>query len=287
VSPLERRCRLLLLAYPAAYRRDRGEEIMGTLLEATPDGRKRPAVRDARALILGGLRARAAQNRGLSTAANLRFAVFLGVALFLSLHAFGYVDDFVASKLGPAGVPNYGPSGWPALLSGLAIAATVVLVWAGRRLVVGAAGLAAAAAVCYTAASSQGELAGQLVIQLLCLTAVVALARRMERPAYAWLWLIGVVVAVFTVPGFFQVLTYSTYLAFGLLVCVLAVSLAWIGIDARPAVALASYLLLFSFSVTLDNIAMGAGNWFGNPLLAGAAAIAALAVWRLRRQSVA
>jgi hypothetical protein len=32
---------------------------------------------------------------------------------------------------------------------------------------------------------------------------------------------------------------------------------------------------------------MGAGNWFGNPLLAGAAAIAVLAVWRLRRQSVA
>lgn len=286
MSPLERRCRLLLLAYPASYRRDRGEEIMGTLLEATPDGRKRPMMRDAQALILGGLRARAAQNRGLSTAANLRFGVFLGVAFFLSLHAFGYVDDFVTSKLGPTGVPYYGPSGWPALLSGLLIAAAVVMVWAGRRLVVGAAVLAAAAAVCYSAAS-QRELVGQLVIKLLCLTAVVALARRTERPAGAWLWLIGVVVAAFTLPGFFQVATYSTYLALGLQLCVLVVSLAWIGIDARPAVALASYLLLFSFSVTLDNLTMGAGNWFDNPLLAGAAAIAALAVWRLRRQSVA
>ena len=57
--------------------------------------------------------------------------------------------------------------------------------------------------------------------------------------------------------------------------------------STRPAVARASYLLLFSFSVTLDNLAMGAGSWFGNPLHAGAAAIAALAVWRLRRQSVA
>jgi hypothetical protein len=58
VSALERRCRRLLLAYPAWYRRRRGEEMLGTLLEASPPGRRLPSFRDTRALITGGLRVR-------------------------------------------------------------------------------------------------------------------------------------------------------------------------------------------------------------------------------------
>ena len=58
VSSLERRCRWLLLAYPAWYRRKRAGEMLGTLLETNPPGRQWPSFRDARALILGGLRVR-------------------------------------------------------------------------------------------------------------------------------------------------------------------------------------------------------------------------------------
>jgi hypothetical protein len=58
VTGLERRCRWLLRAYPAWYRRKRGEEMLGTLLEASPPGRRWPSVRDARALVIGGLRVR-------------------------------------------------------------------------------------------------------------------------------------------------------------------------------------------------------------------------------------
>jgi hypothetical protein len=58
VSPLERRCRWLLRAYPAWYRRDRGGEMLGTLLEASPPGARWPSFRDARALVFGGLRVR-------------------------------------------------------------------------------------------------------------------------------------------------------------------------------------------------------------------------------------
>jgi hypothetical protein len=58
VSPLERRCRWLLRAYPAWYRRDRGAEMLGTLLEASRPGARWPSFRDARALVLGGLRVR-------------------------------------------------------------------------------------------------------------------------------------------------------------------------------------------------------------------------------------
>jgi hypothetical protein len=58
VTLLERRCRWLLLTYPAWYRRRRGEEMLGTLLEASPPGQGWPSFRDTRALITGGLRVR-------------------------------------------------------------------------------------------------------------------------------------------------------------------------------------------------------------------------------------
>jgi hypothetical protein len=58
VTRLERRCRWLLLAYPAWYRRGRGGEMLGTLLEASPPGARWPSVRDARALVTGGVRVR-------------------------------------------------------------------------------------------------------------------------------------------------------------------------------------------------------------------------------------
>jgi hypothetical protein len=58
VSPLGRRCDWLLRAYPAWYRRKRAGEMLGTLLEASPPGQGWPAFRDARALIIGGLRVR-------------------------------------------------------------------------------------------------------------------------------------------------------------------------------------------------------------------------------------
>jgi hypothetical protein len=60
VTPLERRCQLLLRAYPAWYRRERAEEMLDTLLEASPPGRRRPSFRDTRTLVIAGLRVRGA-----------------------------------------------------------------------------------------------------------------------------------------------------------------------------------------------------------------------------------
>jgi len=58
VTPLERHCRWLLRAYPAWYRRKRAEEMLGTLLEASPPGSRWPSFRDTRALVIGGIRIR-------------------------------------------------------------------------------------------------------------------------------------------------------------------------------------------------------------------------------------
>jgi hypothetical protein len=58
MTPLERRSRLLLRAYPGWYRRERAGEMLDTLLETSPPNRRWPSARDARALLVGGLRVR-------------------------------------------------------------------------------------------------------------------------------------------------------------------------------------------------------------------------------------
>ncbi len=54
MTALERRFRWLLHAYPAWYRRERAGEMLDTLLEASPPGRRWPSIRDSRALVVGG-----------------------------------------------------------------------------------------------------------------------------------------------------------------------------------------------------------------------------------------
>ncbi len=112
MSKLERRCKLLLTAYPAEYRRARGEEILGTLLEATPPGRGWPQARDVRALIIGGLRARAMANRRLGAGADIRLGVLLGVALELSAGAAGFLRDFATGPATFPTAPDTAASGW-------------------------------------------------------------------------------------------------------------------------------------------------------------------------------
>jgi hypothetical protein len=57
---LARRYRRWLLAYPRAYRRERGPEILATLLDAAGPSRSRPAAREAALLVRHGLGQRVA-----------------------------------------------------------------------------------------------------------------------------------------------------------------------------------------------------------------------------------
>ena len=139
MSPLERRCRLLLRAYPAAYRRDRGDESLGKLLEVTPAGRSWPRARDARSLTFAGLRERAAHNSRLTTAANVRTAALIGVAAYLTFSIAGYLSVLIVSEL-ETGRAELSPA--PAGEIGVAslLAVTVVLAWVSRRRVLVLAG---------------------------------------------------------------------------------------------------------------------------------------------------
>jgi hypothetical protein len=85
---LERRCRALLVAYPAEYRARRGDEIVGTLLEAAGPHRRTPRVADAADVLAGGMRCRLAVGTitglepGLVIAAPVALALAAGIAMF-------------------------------------------------------------------------------------------------------------------------------------------------------------------------------------------------------------
>jgi len=87
MSPAERRCRRLLLAYPASYRAQRGDEIVSTMLDATPAGRL-PRLADQVDLVASGLRRRlgtariAGLDAGLARAAPVALALAAGISTF-------------------------------------------------------------------------------------------------------------------------------------------------------------------------------------------------------------
>lgn len=190
MSPLERRCRLLLRPYPAACRRDRGEEILGTLLEITPAGRSWPRARDARSLTFAGLRERAAHNTRVTTAANVRTAALIGVAAYLAFSIAGYLSVLILSEL-ETGQAELSPATAGEIVVASFLAGTVVLAWVSRRRILVLAGaVPAAAAVCY-AGPWRPWLIGGIVTLLICLAALTVLAGGTERPSRRWLWLIG------------------------------------------------------------------------------------------------
>jgi hypothetical protein len=284
ISTFERHCGLLMRAYPAAYRSERGEEIIGTLLETTPEGRAWPLPRDIRSLVTGGLSARAALNRRNTTAANLRVAVLVGVAAYL---AFAVAEDLGAFLLKAeydlidfrVGSPV--PFGWPTLLAAALIAATVVLAWVSSRRTIVLVSVAAAALVLAWHWPSGGV--GVAVAELACLAVLLTLARR-ERLDRRWLWLVGPIALA-------GLLLYTDTDAIGafalcLLVALAVVSLALVAIDARAAIAMAVFLLGLWMSAAIGNLGMGFAAFLTElPFLGICAALAAAAIWRLRRQS--
>jgi hypothetical protein len=280
-TALERRCRLLLRAYPAAYRQDRGEEIIGTLLEATPAGRSWPLARDVRGLFMGGLRARAALNRRLTTAANLRIAALVAVAGYLAFSALVYLRVGVLAMTEMTGRTHQ--AGWLLLPVAALVGLVAAMVWvSSRKGVLLAASITAAAGVSLAGGWRPTAL-GWPVIELACLATVMLLAGRGERPGGRWLWPVAVVAALPLVVG---LLPRAGTLAFGMLLLAMGfVSVLWVVIDARPAIATAVFLLAFWLPSGIDNLARGVGIAAGVPVLAIVTVLTAVALWRLHRQS--
>jgi hypothetical protein len=295
MSALERHCRSLLLAYPAWYRRDRGDEMLDTLLAATADGRRWPSVRDARGLVVGGLRVRAGLGVRQPMRVNLRLSVMLAIALLV------LIQSGIDLALGISGVRHAIAGGPPAadlLSDGLPIAAgllalvVVVAAWLGRRV------LAVTAAGVSLALSAAGfAITRPVPVELLRLLPAMALpiglallARGGQRMPTSWLWLAGPAFAAPALlsvglpdgfPALYQSLAVLVWAGFGMV-------LLWMLVDARLALAIA---LVFIYGRLVTSLMLLVQ--FGSPLeawtwylpVAGALLLASLAAWKIRRQA--
>jgi hypothetical protein len=285
VTLLERRARRLLHVYPAVYRRERGEEIIGTLLDAS-DNRNWPRLRDVRALVVGGLKARAAQNRQRTVGANLRVAVMTGLAMYVSLCVAVYVANLALGlMISSQRFPGW--TSWPAaLIAGLA-GATIALAWTAPRYIVVAGALAASAAVVFYA-PADGELLGSRLLQVLALAGLAAVAPRTGHPSRRWLWLPGLIVVSWTLfqlsVGAWFMPTWGLF-APGLPLLAFAVAgVLWMAIDARLMIAVLTYLALIMLQAPVTD-PWGLAAPTSLPFLGVIIALAASAAWLLRRQS--
>jgi hypothetical protein len=279
VSRFERHCGLLLRAYPAAYRSERTEEIIGTLLETTPEGREWPLPRDIRGLVAGGLSARAALSRRNTAAVNLRVAVLVGVAAYLAYVVAGDLGALLfAAEHGTVhlGGASASPFGWPTLVVAALTVVALVLAWLSRRRAVALAGAAPAAAAIGVVGPWGSFASGFAVTELICLAVLVALAGP-QRPERRWLWPIVLIVVAEVLPA----MQLGQLVLLSLLLLFLVVSIAWLAIDARPAIAMVTLVLMAYLPPAIGNFAMPA-TW---PELAICVVVAAPALWLLRRQS--
>ncbi|MER5459040.1 hypothetical protein ABT008_30175 [Micromonospora sp. NPDC002389] len=133
MTGLERRYRHLLRAYPADYRRERGEEIVGTYLDLADPGRRWPSVADAADLVRGGLRQRLRAAGAGDVVPGVRLAALLALATAAFLAAFWALAE-VQPPPAAWGLPSFGPFvsigivAWSAWL----VAVLLVLVAPGR-----------------------------------------------------------------------------------------------------------------------------------------------------------
>ncbi len=130
-SALERWYRRLLAWFPAEHRRAYGDEMIGVLLAAGSEGRRRPAAGDVIDLIRGGLRARLRQAGDGSPDVGWRdaLAVFSIVAPAMALEYFvvNNAVDWAYKLLSyPPGMALYVNNG-PIALGGLVIFLAVTL----------------------------------------------------------------------------------------------------------------------------------------------------------------
>lgn len=185
MTAIERHCRWLLVVYPRWYREERADEIVDTLLEAAGPNRSWPSSKDARALILAGLRVRAGMQQRLTAGANVKQALLLAAVLLLA--------EYSASDLGIVG-GEWGrifPSmlfAWLNLVLGLATLAVMVGAWFGPGRIVAAAAIATACLWAYQPSDNQLDRAIQPIAAL---GFIAIMAFRRERLARSWLWLVG------------------------------------------------------------------------------------------------
>src|SRR5437667_8243019 len=130
---LERRYRSLLRVYSAGYRAERGEEILGTLLETARPGQTRPTVADTMDLFAGGVRQRLGLNQVPGLAAGMAVAGPVALVLAASVGVLGLSVYWWARNAGALDHPSSPGDLWmPVVLWGLWPVAALVRAAAPR-----------------------------------------------------------------------------------------------------------------------------------------------------------
>jgi uncharacterized protein (TIGR03382 family) len=266
VNRLERRARRLLRAYPPEYRASRGEEITGTLLEATPPDRNWPPARDTVSVIVAGLRARRDANLRQGLPVSLRQAAVLGIAMFLvqiPCDLLGTVVDEAVSGRGFGLPPDYA---WELLPAAVLVTVILAAAWYGRRSLVAVPAVAAATAavVYYLAGRSPSQ--GNVVLILAwpvvsALAVLMPLTSRTARPPRSLLWLVCLPLGLTLLDGLAYAVPFhidyalpvrpvgpavllfpfTTYLS----LVTVAVAVCWLVTDVRPLAGLVLMFLLY------------------------------------------
>ncbi|TDB81776.1 hypothetical protein [Micromonospora sp. KC721] len=307
---LEAWYRLLLCAYPRHYRRERGAEMIGTLMEAAGTDQRRPTVREAVILILRGLQARAGTHHARSVGAGTRGALRLAVLLLLAYATAGSLIE--SGRVLSRAVADRAVEYPPELLHPLVtvIAGSAVVAVAGGRYVLGlltALGTCALTLVVlrltyFTVDNVTGE-RHYLPIEFVRDFAMpdptlwpLPLAVLLLVPLIRWpapgtgrpvAWLLAVPVAVLSLPTGYNV---TINLQPAPTVVVMAGFLLWVAVDARATIA-AGVLLVPLITAMLGSKALGAwgqpealdSRWFWT-LVIGAVGLLIAGALGLRRQ---
>ncbi len=289
MTAAERTYRLALRAYPAAYRAERGPEILATLAEMQA-GRRRPEVRQVLALLAGGIRARETATTG-GTAAGMwaegcRLAAFVLLLLATLRGMYVVAADVWYSQLGMA--HGFTPAAAMSA-TGLARAtAAVLLPWiAAAALGRGRTSIAMVGAVASFALFFTRSMAilgsGVVFVEAIALAEAILLAapigllwvayRRPGRPAprYSRAWLL--------VPPLLAVLELNGYYVSTITVAPLAVLVVGWFAAARlcPHLAVAAFAVLVPVDAFLVPFAVSAPQYDATFALTAAAVVLALA----------
>jgi hypothetical protein len=243
MTELERRCQVLLLAYPADYRAERGEEMLATLLEAARPAQRWPGRRETAGLMLGGLRARMLRNQRLSAWADVRLAILLALAIVVA---------FIAVRSAAIGIAPVW-RGWSLNsrwlevegIAGLGLPA-IVLIWCGPRLLAALA-LAGAGLLYLHLAGAWNPVLSAPVLPIFLLALFTVASPRPPRSWLCWVLLMVAWSALWELAAFIsplRPLVLSPWLLIPLLFC----AVLWMVMDARLMLAAAIVLAVFLLS---------------------------------------
>jgi len=267
----ERMYRAAVVAYPADYREARGDEVLGTVLDAT-DGRRLPDVRELAAVVGDGWRRRVASTvtpiHGAARAGALWSAYALAVLTAAVALVGGMREDHLATSL-PFGASGFGPrmhlvgvvtDPWFATFIVTALATLVALAASARRtaLVLSLAGLGVQlwelartpavplpgagghfAVYAWTDISTLPRKPWHWLVPAVLLPACIALSPR-STPPRVWARMLRVALAVGVALGLALAMNQLFGVAAGLIYAVIPLVIAALilaPIDPRPALA--------------------------------------------------